>query len=99
MKTFLAIIVLGSSLAFAGPSTKSDRTLNDFMVIQTERMTASQILERFGKPDRDVGSGIYIYEYDLSDGRKIRIYTPDKKVLMAATCHDPKTDIDKLIFK
>jgi hypothetical protein len=99
MKALILIIVLGSSIAFAQPPAKSKRTLKQFMVIQSERLTVSQILNRFGKPDRDIGSGIYIYEYDLSDGRKIRIHTPDEKVLMAATCYNPKTKRAELIYK
>ncbi len=99
MKTFLLMIVLGCSFAFAEPPTKSERTLKQFMVIQTERLTASQILDRFGKPDRDIGSGIFIYEYDLSDGRWVRICTQDNKVLMSASCYNPKTKKSELIYK
>jgi len=32
-----------------------------------------------GVPDRDIGSGIFIQVYDLSDGTKITVGTPDKK--------------------
>ena len=30
----------------------------------------------FGKPDREVGSGLIIYEYDLNDGTKMRLGFP-----------------------
>ena len=99
MKTFFLMIFLSCSLALAETPAKPERTLKQFMVIVTERLSASQILDRFGKPDRDIGSGIYIYEYDLSDSRKVRIHTPDKKVLMAATCYNPKTKKSELIYK
>jgi hypothetical protein len=32
----------------------------------------------FGAPDRDIGSGIHIYVYDLSDGTKVYIGYTDK---------------------
>lgn len=91
MKTVLIVLLVSSSFALADPPTKSERTLKHFMVIRTEKLSASQILERFGTPDRDVGSGIFIFEYDLADGSKVRIGTPDKIVLMSATHYDPKT--------
>ena len=99
MKTFLLMLFFGCSVTLAETPAKPERTLKEFMVIVTERLTVSQILGRFGKPDRDIGSGIYIYEYDLSDGRKVRIQTPDKKVLMTATCYNPKTQKSEFIYK
>lgn len=99
MKPLFISLLLGCSLAFAEPPKSPPRTLKDFAVIRTEKLTAAQILERFGPPDRDIGSGIYIFEYDLSDGKKVRIHTSDRKALMAATWYDPKTKKGDLIYK
>jgi len=78
---------------------KLPRTEKAFTAIRTERLTASQVIERFGLPDRDIGSGVYLLEYDLTDGRKVVISTPDKKVLLGATLYDPVTKKSELIYK
>jgi hypothetical protein len=35
------------------------------------------VVQRFGPPDRDIGSGIHIFEYDLPDGTKVALGFPD----------------------
>jgi hypothetical protein len=45
-------------------------------------MSMERIMEICGVPDEDIGSGIHIYVYKLSDGSLVRIGTPDKKRLV-----------------
>ena len=44
-------------------------------------MSMEDIVRLCGIPDHNTGSGIYIFIYDLNDGSKIRIGTPDLKQL------------------
>jgi hypothetical protein len=39
-------------------------------------MTVREILQRLGPAARDVGSGLHVLEWDVTDGRKFRISTP-----------------------
>ncbi len=40
-------------------------------------MSMKQVLQTYGLPDREIGSGIYIYVYNLDDGSQIQISTFD----------------------
>lgn len=82
-----------------GPWQFAPRTAQAFMAIQTGHFTIAQILEQWGPPDRDIGSGVYIFEYDLIDGRKAVISTLDNKVLSGAGLYDPVTKRSELIYK
>jgi hypothetical protein len=61
------------------PSTA--RSIAPFRPI-TDRLSMKQIVEIFGLPDRDLGSGIYIYVYNLKDRSQVRIGTPDGKQIL-----------------
>lgn len=39
-------------------------------------MTPATAVAAFGEPDRKLGSGLIIYEYDLGDGGKVRLGFP-----------------------
>ena len=43
--------------------------------------TFEKLSEILGEPDVDIGSGIHIFVYRLSDGTGIRVGTPDKKAV------------------
>ena len=47
-------------------------------------MNMKQIIESCGEPDKDIGSGIHIYVYELADGSVVKIGTPDDKHIMYA---------------
>ncbi len=57
------------------------RSIASFRLI-TDRLSMKQVVEVFGLPDRDIGSGIYIYVYDLADGSHVIIGSPDGKRLL-----------------
>jgi hypothetical protein len=49
-----------------------DFTYEDFTHLKPE-MKYDSIVAQFGKPDKDVGSGIHIFVYELKDGTEIWI--------------------------
>lgn len=57
------------------------RTIEVFRRIKPN-MSMKQVIEICGQPDEDIGSGIHIYQYKLSDDSLVRIGTPDKKRLI-----------------
>jgi hypothetical protein len=56
------------------PATK--RTLDQFKKTLDKAMTPAKAVAAFGEPNRKLGSGLIIYEYDLDDGTKIRLGFP-----------------------
>jgi hypothetical protein len=52
--------------------TAASRTLEDFKRIGPS-MGLKDVEARFGPPDMEVGSGIYIYVYRLADGSEMKI--------------------------
>ena len=56
----------------------SSLTYNYFKTHLTKDMGHLKIIQTFGQPDKDIGSGIYIYEYYLSDSTKVIIGCVDK---------------------
>jgi hypothetical protein len=48
-------------------------TYEDFRDFLTKDMDYQAIVAKFGEPDRDMGSGIHIYVYDLKDSTEIWI--------------------------
>jgi hypothetical protein len=43
----------------------------------TKEMTVTEILNRLGPAARDVGSGLHVLQWDLTDGRVFFVSTPD----------------------
>src|SRR5262249_6329067 len=63
------------------PAVAKSRSIESFRFIGPTT-TMPQVLASVGSPDRDVGSGIYIYEYRLSDGSRIWIGSADNSHIM-----------------
>jgi hypothetical protein len=57
------------------------RTLEAFQRISKETSMA-RVIETLGLPDKDIGSGIYIYVYELADGSQVIIGSPDGKQIL-----------------
>ena len=67
------------------------RTLDHFKAKLGKTLTPAKAEELFGKPDRDIGSGLMIYEYTLDDGTKILLGFPGpEKILYAKHVTDGK---------
>lgn len=70
----LIIIALVGNVSSCTTATSSDhdRTLDDFSFLKPE-MSYEDIVAQVGKPDRDVGSGVYLFQYDLIDGTHVML--------------------------
>lgn len=53
-------------------------TYNDFKISLTSQMDYVAIVKKFGLPNKDIGSGIHIYVYELSDSTEVWIGYTDK---------------------
>lgn len=86
-------------LVFASCDDDSDHdrdSIEHFRYHLKADMTYKSLVRAFGKPDDDLGSGIHIYIYNLSDGNKIQIGFTDK--ILYARLVDPNNYlIDVLI--
>lgn len=71
-------------------------TFEDFSRFLTKDMDYTAIVLTFGEPDRDIGSGIHIYVYDLEDSTEIWIGYVDK-ILYARHMDKNRNLLDVLI--
>jgi hypothetical protein len=60
------------------------RSIQPFLKLKSG-MSMRQLVERCGLPDADIGSGIHIYVYRLSDRSQIRVGTPNSRDVMYVT--------------
>jgi len=57
-------------------TTQGTRSIESFRFIGSET-TMLQVTSKLGNPDRDVGSGLYVYAYRLNDGSDVLIGSAD----------------------
>lgn len=62
--------------AVAPSSGQVSRTIESFRFIGSGT-TVGEVTARLGAPDRDLGSGLYVYGYELADGSEVRIGSAD----------------------
>ena len=74
------------------------RSIECFNRIKAE-MTMDEVIKICGLPDDDIGSGIHIYIYQLSNGSTVRIGTPDRKRLFYVVHLQPNEKAHYLIGK
>jgi hypothetical protein len=87
--SFLALVLGGcarpshpiSSYATAPASTAGTHSFDEFR-FDWPRSTVQDIEAKVGKPDRDLGSGIYILEYRLRDGSSVLVGSSDNSHIM-----------------
>jgi hypothetical protein len=60
----------------APTAPQASRSIESFRFIRPET-TMQQVTAKVGAPDRDVGSGLYVYAYRLSDGTNVLIGSAD----------------------
>lgn len=69
------------------PTHRPNLALSDFDFLEHET-SLSEVYAQMGLPDRDDCSGIYCPEYDLADGRKVRLSATNPDFLAGATLVD-----------
>jgi len=79
-KIYLLAFFLAVFLSCTNESdfTKNGFTYSDFENNLQSGMTYDSIVAKFGEPSNDIGSGIHIYVYQLSDSTEIWIGYTDK---------------------
>ena len=88
-------VVLFASCGGSEDSEKLSRTDFDFLRLG---MSYQEVVARVGEADRDVGSGINIMVYDLSDGTQLMLSFASLDNLMAVHLYDPDRDSRELIL-
>ena len=81
----LALVIVGSGICCVGKTNKGGRQLklSDFDFLEPG-ISREEVVSKVGEPDRIVGSGLYICQYDLIDGRKIMLSFPTPEGLGGA---------------
>ena len=88
-------VVLFASCGGSEDGGKMSRSDFDFLRLG---MSYQEVVARVGEADRDVGSGIHIMVYDLSDGTQIMLSFPSLDRLIAVHLYDPDRDTRELIL-
>src|SRR3989304_1407811 len=88
-------VVLFASCGGSEDSGKVSRSDFDFLRLG---MSYQEVVARIGEADRDVGSGINIMVYALSDGTQLMLSFPSLDNLMAVHLYDPDRDTRELIL-
>jgi hypothetical protein len=63
----------------------------------TPEMSMYAVVQKCGRPDEDLGSGIYIFVYHLHDGSTIAIGTPDLNRIYDVTYTDRSGNASSLL--
>ena len=86
MKSALALLGFCFFLLGCHQDTPSSfRTLEEFSKLDSAS-SLDDVRRRFGPPDRDDGSGLYIYVYRLQDGSEVAIGASNPSRLLYV-CH------------
>jgi hypothetical protein len=75
----------------------SSRTLADFSFLQLG-MSYNEVVARVGEPDRDIGSGMYVYVYTLSDGSELNLSFASLDHLLSALVYHPQDGTREFIL-
>jgi hypothetical protein len=92
---FIALIFI----AAAACSQDEDVNRNTFNYFQThlqKDMSHTKLMEVFGEPDKDLGSGIHIYVYNLDDNTEVWVGITDK--LLYANQVDKNQNLLKVLI-
>ncbi len=75
---------------------RNERQKSDFDFLK-KGMSYKEIVERVGEADRDVGSGLYVYEYALADGSRIYLSFASITSLLSANIKYPDGRSESLV--
>ena len=90
-KVLLLMVMVILMSALSACDTQQGRSISDFEFLK-KGMSYSEIVEKVGKPSDNIGSGLYIFTYLLSDGRSVFISFANLDDLLDARIYDPKTE-------
>jgi hypothetical protein len=90
-KVLLLMVMVSLMSALSACDTQQGRSISDFEFLK-KGMSYSEIVENVGEPSDNVGSGLYIFTYPLSDGRSIFISFANLDDLLDARIYDPTTE-------
>ena len=81
-KILLAILLTALFFTACSKDTREEPTDKETIEYFNYNLTADlkydDLVNLFGEPDADIGSGLHIYVYDLRDGTKVYIGYTDK---------------------
>ena len=79
-KRILSILLFTVIILSCSKNNSADKkdTFDYFNTHLTTNMVYADLVNKFGEPDEDIGSGIHIYVYRLSDSTAIIIGYTDK---------------------
>lgn len=81
-RIFLAILLTGMLFTACSKDTREEPTDKETIEYFNYNLKADlkydDLVNLFGEPDGDIGSGLHIYVYDLKDGTKVYIGYADK---------------------
>jgi hypothetical protein len=78
MKLLFCILLVVACAACDDDSNIERNSIEYFEAFLKKEMKYSDLSLIFGKPDSDIGSGIHIYVYKLSDGTRVVIGYTDQ---------------------
>lgn len=70
---------------------------SDFDFLQLG-MRYQEVIDQVGEADRDVGSGVHLMVYELSDGTEMMLSFPSLDSLAAVFLYDPESDTREQIL-
>ena len=106
-RKFALVLVLPLVILLActsRPPAESEKSqhglrLSDFDFLKPG-MSLDEIKSKLGEPDRDIGSGVFLLQYDLVDGRTVELMFVDLDNLLGAQVRDSDgTMIDLLEYQ
>jgi hypothetical protein len=88
----LDVLALGACSGIPAPAsarpTAAPRSLSEFAFLRPG-MGYDEIVGVAGEPDRDVGSGLYVFVYRLDDGTELELTFASLEQLLSVSLYDP----------
>ena len=74
-----------------------ERKISDFEFLKLG-MSYDEVIENVGEADRDIGSGVHLFVYELTDGTEVLLSFVSLDDLQAVYRYDPKKDAREVIL-
>ena len=96
MIRIILLLFVASLLASCSEDDSSRNTIEYFETHLQADMSHSELMFVFGRPDKDLGSGIHIYVFTLDDATEVRVGITDK--ILYATHLDQDGNVLKVLI-